>query len=23
MEVDDGNSFTYAIIVHFPTIFFG
>ena len=23
MEVDDGNSFSYAVIVQFPTIFFG
>jgi hypothetical protein len=23
MEVDDGNSFTYAVIVNFPTLFYG
>jgi len=23
MEIDDGNSFSYAVVVQFPTIFFG
>jgi hypothetical protein len=23
MEIDEGNSFSYAVVIQFPTLFFG